>query len=84
MRQSQPRRLSRTPRPNAAVAGTQAVDACDDAIRWNPRDPALLVAMGDAQMRAKRAADAARAYRRAAALAPDIRASNRKSAMPKN
>ena len=46
------------------------VDACDDAIRWNPRDPGLLVAMGDAQTRAKRYADAARAYRHAAALAP--------------
>src|ERR1700728_1496168 len=46
------------------------VDACDDAIRWNPRDPSLLVAMGDAQMRAKRSADALRAYQRAAALAP--------------
>jgi len=47
-----------------------SVDACDDAIRWNPQDPALLAAMGDAQMRAKRPADAARAYRRAAALEP--------------
>jgi cytochrome c-type biogenesis protein CcmH/NrfG len=47
------------------------LDACDDAIRWNPRDPALLVAMGDAQMRAKRPADAVRAYARAATLAPD-------------
>jgi cytochrome c-type biogenesis protein CcmH/NrfG len=47
-----------------------SVDACDDAIRWNPRDPTLLVAMGDAQLRARRFADAARAYRRAAALAP--------------
>ena len=46
------------------------VDACDDAIRWNPRDPSLLVAMGDAQMRARRPADAARAYERAATLAP--------------
>jgi cytochrome c-type biogenesis protein CcmH/NrfG len=46
------------------------VDACDDAIRWNPRDPSLLVAMGDAQMRAKRPADALRAYQRAAAIAP--------------
>jgi len=49
-----------------------SLDACDDAIRWNPRDPALLVAMGDAQMRANRAADAVRAYGRAAALAPDM------------
>jgi cytochrome c-type biogenesis protein CcmH/NrfG len=46
------------------------VDACDDAIRWSPRDPSLLVAMGDAQMRVPRPADALRAYQRAAALAP--------------
>ena len=45
------------------------VDACDDAIRWNPRDPSLLMAMGDAQMRA-RPAEALRAYQRAAAIAP--------------
>ncbi len=67
--------------PTGAAATAQAaaerchsphagVDACDDAIRWNPRDPGLLVAMGDAQTRAKRYADAARAYRHAAALAP--------------
>ena len=49
-----------------------SLDACDDAVRWNPRDPTLLVAMGDAQMRAKRPTDAARAYGRAAALAPDM------------
>lgn len=47
------------------------VDACYDAIRWNPRDPALLMALGDALERAKRPADAIRAYRRAAALAPN-------------
>jgi cytochrome c-type biogenesis protein CcmH/NrfG len=47
------------------------VDVCDDAIRWNPKDSSLLVAMGDAQLRAKHAAEAARAYRHAAALAPN-------------
>lgn len=47
------------------------VDACYDAIRWNPSDPALLVALGDALERAKRPSDAIRAYRRAAALAPN-------------
>jgi cytochrome c-type biogenesis protein CcmH/NrfG len=46
------------------------VDSCDDAVRYNPRDPSLLIAMGDAQMRAKRPGDAVRAYQRAAALAP--------------
>jgi cytochrome c-type biogenesis protein CcmH/NrfG len=49
-----------------------SLDACDDAIRRNPRDPTLLIAMGDAQMRAKRPADAVRAYQRAASLAPDM------------
>jgi len=47
------------------------VDVCDDAIRWNPKDSSLLVAMGDAQLRAKHPAEAARAYRHAAALAPN-------------
>ncbi len=49
------------------------LDACYDAIRRNPSDPGLLVALGDALARAKRPADANRAYRRAQALAPDTR-----------
>ena len=49
------------------------LDACYDAIRWSPGDPALLVALGDALERAQRPADAIRNYRRAAALAPDTR-----------
>ena len=49
------------------------IDACYDAIRWNPGDPALLVALGDALMHAGRTADALRNYRRAAALAPATR-----------
>jgi cytochrome c-type biogenesis protein CcmH/NrfG len=48
-----------------------SVSACDDALRWNPSDPSLLVAMGDALVRARRPADAVRAYQRAAALAPN-------------
>jgi cytochrome c-type biogenesis protein CcmH/NrfG len=48
-------------------------DACYNALRWNPGDPALLVALGDALVRAKRPADALRNYHRAAALAPNIR-----------
>jgi Flp pilus assembly protein TadD len=47
------------------------LDACYDAIRWSPGDPALLVALGDALERARRPADAVRNYRRAATLAPD-------------
>lgn len=48
------------------------LDACYDAIRWNPVDPALLVALGDALVVAKRPGDAIRHYRRAAALAPGM------------
>jgi len=47
------------------------LDACYDALRWKPRDPALLVALGDALERANRPVEAVRAYRRAAALAPN-------------
>ncbi len=47
------------------------LDACYDAVRWSPRDPALLVGLADALVRAKRPADAIRYYRRAAALAPN-------------
>ncbi len=49
------------------------VDACYDAIRWNPGDPSLLVLLGDALDHANRPADAIRNYRRAAALAPTTR-----------
>lgn len=48
------------------------IDACYDALRWKPSDPQLLVALGDAQERAQRPADAIRAYRRAAAIAPNL------------
>jgi cytochrome c-type biogenesis protein CcmH/NrfG len=48
------------------------LNACYDAIRWNPGDPALLVALADALVRAKRPADAIRYYRRATLLAPTI------------
>jgi predicted Zn-dependent protease len=51
-------------------AGT--IDACYDAIRWRPTDPSLLSALGDAQLRANRTADALRSYRRVAALAPNM------------
>ena len=64
---------SDTAKRDSARCVTQAdVDACNDAIRRNPSDPALLVALGDALMRAKRPADAIRHYRRAAALAPHL------------
>ncbi len=47
------------------------LDACYDAIRWNPGDPALLVALGNALLVAERPADALRTYQRVAALAPN-------------
>jgi cytochrome c-type biogenesis protein CcmH/NrfG len=47
------------------------LDACYDAIRWNPGDPTLLVALGNALLVAQRPADALRNYQRAAALAPN-------------
>ena len=49
------------------------IDACYDALRRNPTDPALLSALGDALARVNRPADALRTYRRAAALAPSDR-----------
>lgn len=48
------------------------IDACYDALRWKPSDPQLLVALGDAQMRVHRTADAIRTYKRAAEIAPDM------------
>jgi cytochrome c-type biogenesis protein CcmH/NrfG len=48
------------------------IEACYDAIRWKPNDPALLVSLGDALVRAKRPQDAIRSYRRAGALAPGM------------
>lgn len=62
-----------TAKRDAARCVTQAdVATCNDAIRRNPSDPALLVALADALVRAKRPADAIRHYRRAAALAPHM------------
>lgn len=43
---------------------------CFELVRLNLNDPALLVALGDAEMQAARPADALRAYRRADVLAP--------------
>jgi cytochrome c-type biogenesis protein CcmH/NrfG len=59
-------------RDSARCRAQGSVDACYDAIRWNPGDPALLVALADALVRAQRPADAIRNYRRAAALAPNM------------
>jgi cytochrome c-type biogenesis protein CcmH/NrfG len=57
-----------------ASCSTQSnVEACYDAIRYNPSDPALLMATGDALIRAGRPADALRIYHRAAQLAPNTR-----------
>ena len=55
-----------------ASCSTQSnLEACYDAIRRNPSDPALLMATGDALIRAGRPADAIRTYRRSAQLAPN-------------
>src|ERR1700693_1489006 len=59
-------------RDSARCRAQSDLNACYDAIRWNPSDPALLVALADALVRAKRPADAIRNYRRAAALAPNM------------
>jgi hypothetical protein len=55
-------------------------DACDDAVRWNPSDPALLVALADLELRARHPADALRHYRRAAEIAPNMNGLNAKIA----
>lgn len=55
-------------------------DACDDAVRWNPSDPALLVALADLELRAQHPADALRHYRRAAEIAPSMNGLNAKMA----
>ena len=59
-------------RDSARCVTQPDVDACNDAIRRNPSNPQLLVALADALVRAKRPADAVRNYRRAAALAPHM------------
>jgi hypothetical protein len=58
-------------RDSARCLAHGGVEACNDAIRWSPSDPALLVALGDAELHAQRPADALRHYHRAAELAPD-------------
>jgi len=55
---------------SARCTDQHELDACDDALRLKPDDPALLVAQGDALMRAKRPADAIERYRLAAVIAP--------------
>jgi cytochrome c-type biogenesis protein CcmH/NrfG len=58
---------------DTARCSTQAdVGACYNAIRRNPNDPALLVALGDALVRAQRFEDAIRNYRRSAVIAPGM------------
>jgi cytochrome c-type biogenesis protein CcmH/NrfG len=60
-------------RDSAGCSVHADIDACYDALRWNPGDPALLIALGDALMLARRPADAVRNYHRAAEIAPDTR-----------
>jgi len=47
------------------------LDACREAVVVKPDDPALLTALGDALMRAKRPSEALQPYRRAEALTSD-------------
>ena len=49
------------------------LDSCSDAVRWNPGDPALVVALADALVRVRRLPEAIRDYRRAEALEPNMR-----------
>ena len=58
-------------RDSALCRANASLEACYDAIRRSPSDPALLVALGDALARANRQPDAIRSYKRAAELAPD-------------
>jgi cytochrome c-type biogenesis protein CcmH/NrfG len=60
-------------RDSARCRSQADLDACYDAIRWSPGDPAILIGLGDALERAGRPADALRNYQRAAALTPDAR-----------
>jgi cytochrome c-type biogenesis protein CcmH/NrfG len=60
-------------RRDTARCSTQAdVAACYNAIRYNPNDAALLIALGDALVRAQRPEDAIRNYRRATVIAPGM------------
>ena len=49
------------------------LDSCSDAVRWNPGDPALIVALADALARTGRLPEALRDYRRAETLEPGMR-----------
>jgi hypothetical protein len=49
------------------------LDSCSDAVRWNPGDPVLVVALADALARARRLPEAIRDYRRVQALEPSMR-----------
>jgi hypothetical protein len=64
----------------AQCLARRSEDACDDAVRWNPSDPALLVALADLELRASHPADALRHYRRAAEIAPSMGGLNAKIA----
>jgi cytochrome c-type biogenesis protein CcmH/NrfG len=59
-------------RDTARCSSQADVEACYNAIRRNPNDPALLVALGDALVRAQRLEDAIRNYRRAVVIAPGM------------
>ena len=60
-------------RDAARCLAHSSIDVCNDAIRHNPSDPQLLVALADAEVHAQRPANALRHYRRAAEIAPGMR-----------
>jgi predicted Zn-dependent protease len=56
----------------AVCRARKDLDSCSDAVRWNPGNPALTVALADALVRAGRLPEAIRDYRRAEALEPNM------------
>jgi hypothetical protein len=48
------------------------LNSCSDAVRWSPGDPALVVALADALVRARRLPEALRDYQHAQSLQPDM------------
>jgi len=61
---------ARLQQASARCTDQHELDACDDALRLKPDDPALLIAQGDALVRANRPGDAIERYRLAAVIAP--------------
>jgi tetratricopeptide (TPR) repeat protein len=67
-------RQARVKRDAFRCSNLEDLDACNEAARLQPDDPAPLTALGDALMRAKRPSEALQHYRRAETLASDNQA----------